>query len=131
MLVEEIEVVRGRMQEMSAREEALLRSLAESIHEAEQRLLQHVRAIAERHGESRSQLLAELKSLASGLGAFPSYAGTVTSTFDRGVATPVPYEMMAEATAAHFSTGHWREATRAIAQDDDDDLEQLLRANAR
>lgn len=124
MLVEEIEMVRGQMQEVSAREEALLRSLAESIHEAEQRLLRHVRDIAERHNESRSQLLGELKSLASGLGQFPALDAAASHSGE-----PAVYEITSEATSRGYPGGHWREATRMIAEDDS--LETLLRANAR
>ena len=132
MLVEEIETLRGQMQDMTAREEAMLKGLAASLHDAEQRLLAHVREIATRHTERRTQLVDELRALATGLGSFP--AATVD---DRGTLSAhetlhpqVTYEGVV-AMPTSSGGGHWREATRMINDEDDVGIAQLLRANAR
>lgn len=126
MLVQEIETLRGQMHEIAAHEEALLRSLAESLHEAEQRLLRHVRDIATQHGERRVQLLGELRALASGMGSFPASQPRASLDFDTAEPQGALHgvvEMQA------FGGGSWRDATRMISEDDD--LGHLLRANAR
>ncbi len=60
MLVEEIEMLRGQMQEITAREEAMLDGLASTLQDAELRLLTHVREIAERHNARRLELIEEI-----------------------------------------------------------------------
>lgn len=128
MLVQEIETLRGQMHEIAAHEEALLRSLAESLHEAEQRLLQHVRDIATQHGERRVQLLDELRALASDMGSFPAASPQAGLDLDFDVAQPrVAFQGALELPG--LGGGSWRDATRMISEDDG--LEHLLRANAR
>lgn len=137
MLVEEIESLRGQMQDLTAREEALLAGLADSMHQAEQRLLGHVREIAARHGERRIQLIDELRALASGMGtSAPSALATDADGAQEILAPSHPQVTYDSVVAMPISTpmsgggGSWRDATRMIA-DDEGEIERLLRVNAR
>jgi hypothetical protein len=114
MFGEEIETLRDQMRQVALREEAMLRSLAESINAVEDKLLQHVREIAEEHGARRTQLLDELRGLADRIGTFPDEAQTPRIEG----ATPVVFNL-ASASAAFHSGGDWRHATRAIENDDE------------
>lgn len=133
MLAEEIEMLRGQMQDMTAREEAMLAGLANTLQNAEQRLLAQVREIADRHTSRRFELIEELRALAGNLGVatqareidpdMPSQGGTVPST--------VTYDASVLALPLTGGGGSWRDASRMIGDDEDADLQHLLRANAR
>lgn len=131
MLVEEIEMLRGQMQEITAREEAMLDGLSSTLQDAEQRLLTHVRAIAERHNARRLELIEELRSLAAGFGS-PATQGDRDPSLDAVTVHPqVTYEAGVVAMPMAGSGASWREATRMIGEDEDTGIKALLRARAR
>jgi len=131
MLVEEIEMLRGQMQEITAREEAMLAGLATTLQDAEQRLLMHVREIAERHNARRLELIEELRALATGFGA-PMPRRETDHGLDAVTAHPqVTYDASVVAMPMTGGGASWREATRMIADEEDAGLGALLRANAR
>lgn len=131
MLVEEIEMLRGQMQEITSREEAMLDGLASTLQDAEQRLLTHVREIAERHNTRRLELIEELRALAAGFGT-PVPRGDTDHGLEAVTAHPqVTYDASVVAMPMAGSGASWREATRMIGDDEDAGLRALLRARAR
>ena len=133
MLVEEIEMLRGQMQEITAREESMLDGLASTLQDAEQRLLTHVREIAERHNARRLELIEELRALAAGFGTpVPRGDHNHGHSLDAVPAHPqVTYDASVVAMPMTGSGASWREATRMIADDEDAGIQELLRARAR
>ncbi|MDX2205706.1 MAG: hypothetical protein NW223_23345 [Hyphomicrobiaceae bacterium] len=121
MLGEEIETLRDQMRQAALQEEAMLRSLAESINAVEEMLLQRVRDIAAEHGARRSQLLDELRGLAGRIGTLP--AVTESSRLEGGV-VPVMFSLASSEAAVARSGADWRHAARAIA--DDEELADML-----
>lgn len=112
MFGEEIETLRDQMRQVALREEALLRSLAESINAVEDKLLQHVREIAAEHGTRRTQLLDELRGLSERIGTFPGNAPQLAGALPNAsfnFVTPEPFSQVG---------GDWRHATRAIESDE-------------
>jgi hypothetical protein len=133
MLLEEIETLRGQMQDITAREEALLHGLAASLNDAEQRLLTHVREIAARHSERRVQLIDELRALAAGMGSLTLDArGTEAAAIDVDPPAIAAHQVTFDAVVPMpTGGGHWRDAARMINEDEDVSIAHLLRANAR
>lgn len=131
MLVEEIEMLRGQMQEITAREEAMLDGLASTLQDAEQRLLTHVREIAERHNARRVELIEELRALAAGFGTMVPRSEN-DAGLDAVTAHPqVTYDASVVTMPMTGNGASWREATRMIADDEDTGIQALLRARAR
>jgi hypothetical protein len=67
-LVEEMHV---RLNEISSSEQALLRALRDALNRVDDKLMQDVRNITAEHETRRRAVLGELQSLATRLGAFP------------------------------------------------------------
>lgn len=111
MFGDEIETLRNQMRQVAVQEEALLRSLSESINAVEDQLLQQVREIAAAHENRRTQLLDELRGIADRMGTLPSAPAPTAHTpvfFDRASSVPVVN-----------SGADWRHAARAIENDDE------------
>jgi hypothetical protein len=70
-LIEQIEEMRIRMNELAAGEQDLVRALGDALSHADQKLLQDVRGVAEEHEARRGAILKELQSLAARMGALP------------------------------------------------------------
>jgi hypothetical protein len=70
-LIEQIEAMRLRMNELAAGEHELVQALGEALSRADQKLLQDVRAVAEEHEVRRGAILKELQSLAARMGSLP------------------------------------------------------------
>lgn len=70
-LIEQIEEMRVRMNELAAGEQDLVRALGEALNRADQKLLQDVRAVAQEHEQRRGVILKELQGLAQRMGALP------------------------------------------------------------
>jgi hypothetical protein len=68
-LVEEMHV---RLNEVSAGEQTLLRTLRDALNRVDDRLMQDVRRMTTEHETRRSGVLSELQSLAARIGAFPA-----------------------------------------------------------
>lgn len=126
MLDEQIETLRARVHDVTAREQSMLRSLSETITLAEENLLQQVRDIAARHSTRRAEVLAELESLAGCIGTFPRTLGDTAA--DAGV-PPTDFFPNAKVEPIAIAAGDWRRATSII--EEDESMVHLLQANAR
>ena len=70
-LIEQIEEMRIRMNQLAAAEQDLVRALGDALSHADQKLLQDVRGVAEEHEARRGVILKELQGLAARMGALP------------------------------------------------------------
>jgi hypothetical protein len=70
-LIQQIEEMRTRMNELAAGEHDLVRALGDALTRADQKLLQDVRSVAADHERRRGAILNELQSLAARMGALP------------------------------------------------------------
>ena len=70
-LIEQIEEMRIRMNQLAAAEQDLVRALGDALSHADQKLLQDVRGVAEEHEVRRGAILKELQGLAARMGALP------------------------------------------------------------
>lgn len=67
-----VEQMQARLNEISASEQALLRGLRDALNRVDDKLMQDVRTISAEHENRRRAVLDELQGLASRLGAFPA-----------------------------------------------------------
>jgi len=70
-LIQQIEEMRTRMNELAAGEQELVRALGEALSRTDQKLLEDVRSAAADHEARRGAILSELQSLAARMGALP------------------------------------------------------------
>lgn len=70
-MLEQLEMMREKMRQMSESEMQLVRGLGEALNVADERLREQVRQFALEHNERRSVALAELRALSARLGALP------------------------------------------------------------
>jgi hypothetical protein len=70
-LIEQIEEMRIRMNELATSEQDLVRTLGDALSRADQKLLQDVRSVAVEHEARRGVILNELQGLAARIGALP------------------------------------------------------------
>ena len=68
-LIEQIDAMRIRMNELATEEHGLVRTLGEALAGVDQRLLEEVRNVAAAHDARRGAILGELKMLAGRMGA--------------------------------------------------------------
>jgi len=68
-LVEQIDAMRVRMNELGTQEHGLVKTLGEALAAVDQRLLQEIRSVAAVHEARRGAILAELQMLARRMGA--------------------------------------------------------------
>jgi hypothetical protein len=111
-LIEQIEEMRTRMNELGAGEQDLVRALGDALTRADQKLLQDVRSVAVEHEARRGAILNELQSLAARMGALPRppqepYAGLME--------TPVNLPSR-EITPLARGAGDWRQAAANIEE---------------
>jgi hypothetical protein len=131
-LIQQIEEMRTRMNELAAGEQELVRALGEALSRTDQKLLEDVRTAAADHEARRGAILTELQSLAARMGALPRprepYA--LTEATQRAVrpggadgALPRPEEPYDALTAAALDLpempklarrGDWRQAAANI-----------------
>ena len=78
-VVEQLEQMRIRMNELARQESNLVAELSEALSAADQQLLQDVRRLAADHEARRGTVLHELQQLAARLNGFP-HAGTRRQT---------------------------------------------------
>jgi type II secretory pathway component HofQ len=129
-LIQQIEEMRTRMNELAAGEQELVRALGEALSRTDQKLLEDVRTAAADHEARRGAILTELQSLAARMGALPRprepYAA-LTEAPQRAVrlggadgALPRPEEPYDALTAAALELpklarrGDWRQAAANI-----------------
>jgi len=74
-LIEQIEEMRQRMNELASSEQGLVRALGDALSRADQRLLQDVRSLAVEHEVRRGAILKELQGLAARMGSLPRPRG--------------------------------------------------------
>jgi hypothetical protein len=67
-----VEEMHARLTEISASEQALLRTLRDALNRADAKLMQEVRTITAEHDTRRRAVLGELQSLAARLDTFPT-----------------------------------------------------------
>ena len=70
-LIQQIEEMRIRMNDLATKEQGLVRALADALARADQTLLQDVCSVAADHEVRRGAILNELQSLAARMGALP------------------------------------------------------------
>jgi hypothetical protein len=75
-LIEQIEEMRQRMNELASSEQGLVRALGDALSRADQRLLQDVHSLAVEHEARRGAILRELQGLAARMGSLPRPRGT-------------------------------------------------------
>jgi hypothetical protein len=133
-LIQQIEEMRTRMNELAGGEQDLVRALGDALSRTDQKLLEDVRSAAADHEARRGAILNELQSLAARMGALPRppqepYAA-LTEAPQRAVRTgvadavlPRPQEPYEALTAAPLDfpempqvarRGDWRQAAANI-----------------
>ncbi|MFM1816958.1 MAG: hypothetical protein RLZ98_3653 [Pseudomonadota bacterium] len=108
-----IEEMEARLEEVSAREQLLIRALDDALAAADRRLLDEFRSVAMEHEARRAVILTELQSLAARIGAFP-------------VGEPAMEEITYEHLDENMDLpkgGDWRKAAERIADSDGFDSE--------
>src|SRR5262245_505772 len=70
-LIQQIEEMRTRMNELAAGEQVLVKALGDALSRTDQKLLEDVRSAAADHEARRGVILKELQSLAARMGALP------------------------------------------------------------
>jgi len=132
-LVQQIEEMRARMNELAAGEQELVRALGDALSRTDQKLMEDVRSAAADHEVRRGAILNELQSLAARMGALPGpreqYASMTEAPqravrpggADGALATPQdpyqdPYDDLTVALGVPRLTrrGDWRQAAANI-----------------
>jgi hypothetical protein len=110
-LVEQIEEMRVRMNQLARREQDLVRALGQALNRADQKLLQDVRNVALEHEMRREGILRELQALAARMGALPMprqpYASLENAPLDVPAYEPSP---------SAPRTGDWRQAAANLRE---------------
>jgi hypothetical protein len=110
-LVEQIEEMRVRMNQLARREQELVKALGQALNRADTKLLQEVRNVALEHELRREGILLELQSLAARMGALPMPRASYGSLENAPLET-APLDLPAyEPHQPAPRTGDWRQAT--------------------
>jgi hypothetical protein len=113
-LIEQIDEMRVRMNELATGEQDLVRALGEALGRADQKLLQDVRAVAQEHEQRRGVILKELQGLAQRMGALPRPRAPF-AVLEEPVQELPAQEAPPQQPPAHvFRRGDWREAAANI-----------------
>jgi len=110
-LVEQIEEMRVRMNQLARREQELVKALAHALNRSDQKLLQDVRNVALDHEARREGILRELQSLAARIGTLPMPRAPFASIENAPLDLP-PYEP----APAPPRSGDWREAAANLRE---------------
>ena len=111
-LIEQIEEMRVRMNELAAGEQDLVRALGDALSRADQKLLQDVRGVTEEHEARRSVILKELQGLAARMGALPRPRRPFAALEE------VPVDLTApEPPQPALRAGDWRQAAANIREE--------------
>lgn len=81
-LLEQIEAMRVRMNELATEEHGIVRTLGEALIEADQRLVEEIRNVAAAHDARRGAILRELQILAQRMGALHNLQKPVAATLE-------------------------------------------------
>ena len=113
-LIEQIEEMRVRMNDLATGEQDLVRAVGEALGRADQKLLQDVRAVAQEHEQRRGVILKELQGLAQRMGALPRPRAPF-AVLEEPVQELPAQEAPPQQPPAHvFRRGDWREAAANI-----------------
>ena len=104
-LIQQIEEMRLRMNELTTGEQGLVRALGDALSRADEKLLQDVRSVAAEHEARRGAILNELQSLAARMGALPRPQKPVAAL------TEAPLDLTPQLTRGG---GDWRKAAANI-----------------
>jgi hypothetical protein len=110
-LVEQIEEMRVRMNQLARREQDLVRALGQALNRADQKLLQDVRNVALEHEVRREGVLRELQALATRMGALPMPRQPYASLENAPIDVP-----SYEANQPAPRTGDWRQAAANLRE---------------
>jgi hypothetical protein len=89
-LLEQIEAMRARMNELATGEQTIIKTLGEALSAVDQRLLEDVRQVTAAHEVRRGAILRELKMLAERMGALHQPQAPVTAALeDASLAQPL------------------------------------------
>jgi hypothetical protein len=108
-LIEQIEEMRVRMNELAAGEQDLVRALGDALNRADQKLLHDVRSVAEEHEARRGVILKELQGLAARMGALPRPRRPFAALEEAAVDLPAQ-----DPPQAALRGGDWRQAAANI-----------------
>ena len=108
-LIEQIEEMRVRMNELAAGEQDLVRALGDALNRSDQKLLQDVRSVAEEHEARRGVILKELQGLAARMGALPRPRRPFAALEEAAVDLPAQ-----DPPQAALRGGDWRQAAANI-----------------
>jgi hypothetical protein len=111
-LLEQIEAMRARMNELATGEQAIIKTLGEALSAVDQRLLEDVRNVSAAHEARRGAILRELKMLAERMGALRQPQAPVTAALEdttvlephRPLHTELPFN----------GGGNWRQAAANV-----------------
>jgi hypothetical protein len=110
-LVEQIEEMRVRMNQLARREQELVRALGQALNRADQKLLQDVRNVTLEHEMRREGILRELQNLAARMGALPMPRQPYASLENAPLDVPAY-----EPTQSAPRTGDWRQAAANLRE---------------
>jgi hypothetical protein len=113
-LLQHIDEMRTRLNDLGGDEKTLVRALDDALNRLDEQLLNDVRSIATEHEARREAILAELQSLAAGIGMFRPPL--------EGPSDEPPSYVTSHAHQASIAPGDWRQAASNI----EDELEQRL-----
>jgi hypothetical protein len=111
-MIQLVDEMRTRLNEVTEREQALVRALGEALTRVDHRLLQDVRSITSDHEARRGAILSELQSLAARIGAFPAGREPVAQ-LNHAEPTAKPLAA-ANDRPPMFGRGDWRKAASNI-----------------
>jgi hypothetical protein len=111
-LIEQIEEMRIRMNQLAAGEQDLVRALGDALSHADQKLLQDVRGVAEEHEARRGAILKELQSLAARMGALPRPRRPFAALEEAAVDLPAH-----DPPQPALRGGDWRQAAANIREE--------------
>lgn len=120
----EIEHMQARLDQISSREQLLIRALDQALADADRKLLDDVRSVAIEHEARRSVILTELHTLASRIGAFPAVESPVGRIEYESIDLPT-YELPEnlEPIDDRPRGGDWRKAAENIPDHLDHDFD--------
>ncbi|MBU2532165.1 MAG: hypothetical protein KKB37_05465 [Alphaproteobacteria bacterium] len=113
-----IEQMHRRLQEVSARQQALIDTLNEALSRADRKMLDDVRNITMEHEARRGLIQSELLSLAERIGAFPLSARSIDTIeyeptdMRDAITAEEPVE-----PASEWRGGDWRKAAEKITKE--------------
>jgi hypothetical protein len=115
-LIEYVDEMRARLDEVSGTEKLLIRALDEALRRVDQNLLADVRDVTLAHEARRVAILEELQGLASRIGAFPALPSPQPQTIEAnghalppGTPPPLPSDQL--------RAGDWRQAVSNIKEE--------------